>query len=122
MYLAALITIISLALIAEIIARFVLGLGDPPLLMPDDKIEYLAQPSKSYRRFGNRISYNRWSMRCDDFPQRRTDPNELRVLVMGDSVVNGGARIDQSQTCTAIAQRDLTTHLARPVVVGNISC
>lgn len=122
MFVAALVSLVLLVVGLELFARFVLGLGDPPLLMPDERIEYLARPSRSYKRFGNRIAYNRWSMRCDDFPQRKTTPDELRILVMGDSVVNGGARVDQSQVCTALLQRALHQRTRRPVVIANISC
>lgn len=110
-----------LVTIAEIIARFSLGLGSPPLWQEDSEIEYLAQPSKSYVRFGNRISYNSYSMRSDEFPEVKTDPNELRVLVIGDSIVNGGAHVDQDALATSILQRKLHEVLNRPVVVGNIS-
>jgi len=112
---------IFLLVAAELFARFYLGLGDPPLSMADPQIEYLYKPSATYHRFGNTITYNQWSMRSDDFPQKKADPNEFRVMVLGDSIVNGGAHTDQSELATTILQQQLRAALNRPVIVGNIS-
>ena len=49
-------SLFALVGLLEVYARVVLGLGDPPLWMADPEIEYLPQPAKRYRRFGNRIS------------------------------------------------------------------
>jgi len=106
---------------AELVARFVLGLGDPPLVQPDPQIEYLYKPSRSYHRFGNRIWFNSYSMRSDEFSVHKTDPREFRVMVIGDSIINGGAWTDQSQIATELLRQRLHERLDRPVVVGNIS-
>ena len=42
---------------AELGARYVLGLGDPPLSVADSQIEYMFAPSRTYRRFGNMVAY-----------------------------------------------------------------
>jgi lysophospholipase L1-like esterase len=107
--------------VVELVARFYIGLGDPPLLMSDPQLEYLYQPNQTCRRFHNLIHYNAYSMRSDDFALRKRSPEELRVIVVGDSVVNGGAQTDQSELATSILARELTGELARPVVVGNVS-
>jgi hypothetical protein len=96
-------------------------LGDPPLSVADPQIEYLFKPSMSYRRLGNHIHYNAYSMRSEDFPAHRTSPDELRVMVIGDSVINGGALTDDSQLATKLLESSLSRDLNRPVVVGNIS-
>ena len=106
---------------AEMICRHVLGLGDPPLIVRDPEIEYLFAPSRAYHRFGNTISYNAFSMRADEVSPHKTDPNELRVLVIGDSVINGGALTDDSQLATRIVQERLAKDLKRPLWVGNVS-
>ena len=111
--------LVVLLALAEMIARFGLGLGNPPLWQADSEIEYLAQPSKNYKRFGNRISYNSHSMRSDEFPKQKSDPNEFRLLVIGDSIVNGGVKVDQDALATSILQRNLQDIFKRPVVVGN---
>lgn len=118
--LAVLVLFVGLAA-AEIFARAYLGLGDPPLLMSDPEMDYRFRPSATYRRFGNEIAYNAYSMRSDAFPKDKKDPRELRVMVLGDSVVNGGALSDQSRIATALLQARLRAELSRPVVVGNIS-
>jgi hypothetical protein len=89
--------------------------------MADPKIEYLYKPNGTYERFGNTIHFNQWSMRSDDFPKNKSDPKELRVLVVGDSVINGGAQTDQHELATAILQERLSQKLGRKVIVGNIS-
>jgi lysophospholipase L1-like esterase len=90
-------------------------------LIADPEIEYLFKPNQEIRRFGNRIHYNAYSMRSDDFPKLKSDPRELRVIFLGDSVINGGALTDQSAIATEILKKRLTSELGRPVVVGNVS-
>jgi hypothetical protein len=109
------------AIAAELTLRFVFGLGDPPLSMFDPDMEYRFQPSQTVHRFGNLIHYNAYSQRADDFPEHKSDPNEIRVMVIGDSLINGGSQTDQSQTVTAILQRRLSDALHRKVIVGNAS-
>lgn len=106
---------------AELVARFVLGMGDPPLYQTDPQIEYLPVPGRTYRRFGNVVSYNSVSMRSPELPARKSDPSELRVMVLGDSVVNGGSLTDQSDLATSRLPDMLRNKLGRPVVVGNVS-
>ncbi|MFK7788352.1 MAG: SGNH/GDSL hydrolase family protein, partial [Phycisphaeraceae bacterium] len=96
-------------------------LGDPPLSIADPEIEYLFKPSQDVSRFGNRIKYNAYSMRADDFSLEKTNEQELRVLVLGDSVANGGSQTDQSELATQLVQARLSEQLGRPVIVGNIS-
>jgi hypothetical protein len=105
----------------EIFARFYLGLGDPPLSQTHPTIEYLFKPNQRVHRFGNLFQTNRYGMRGDDFLPQKSDPRELRVMVYGDSVVNGGNLTDQSRLATSILQRDLTRNFHRPTVVGNVS-
>lgn len=106
---------------AELIARFVVGLGDPPLYDLDPQIEYLYKPSKVYRRFGHTISINSHSMRSPEFPREKTSADELRVLLIGDSIVTGGARIDQYELATSILPGLLERSTGRRAVVGNIA-
>ena len=124
MLLTGLIVVASLFVLAgllEVYARVVLGLGNPPLWIADPEIEYLPQPAKSYLRFGNRISYNAYSMRSRDFPRNKINPAELRVLVVGDSIINGGAQTDQHALATTLLEHKLAESLNRPVMVANIA-
>jgi len=101
--------------------RFGLGLGDPPLLQNDPTIEYLYQPNQSVRRFGSFMHVNAYSMRSDDFPETKSSSDELRIFMVGDSVINGGVPTDQSAIASTILQRELSQKLGRKVIVGNAS-
>jgi hypothetical protein len=111
----------TFAISGELLCRFAIGLGDPPLYQTTAGNSYVLQPSKTYYRFHNRFSVNRYSMRSDDFPPQKSSADELRVLVIGDSVVYGGVMIDQSEIDTEILKRGLQKQFQRPVVVGNVS-
>lgn len=117
---AAALGLVATVVAAELLTRFALGLGDPPLFQKDDAIEYVIKPG-TYRRFGHVIHINRWSQRSPEIEAKKTDPNELRVLVIGDSVVNGGALLDDSHIATSLLERSLAKQLNRPVRVLNIS-
>ena len=84
--------------------RFALGLGDPPLTVRDPEIDYLFAPGTG-QRFGHTIRYNRYHMRADEPPS--PDVDGPRVLVMGDSVVNGGALTDHGELATTLLQERL---------------
>lgn len=114
------ITLVIVVAAGELVARYGLGLGDPPLTIRDPEIDYLFKPGV-YHRFGNTISYNAYSMRADEIAPTKENPAELRVLVMGDSVINGGVLTDDSELATRLAQQRLTDVLDRPVWVGNVS-
>jgi hypothetical protein len=104
----------------ELLARFAVGLGDPPLFIADDKIEYLNKPG-TYRRFGHPIHINQWSMRSPDFADKKPNSDELRVLVLGDSVVYGGAWMRDEETATSKLATKLEQASGRPVVVANVA-
>ena len=107
-------------LLAEGVARYGLGLGDPPLTLDDPVMEYRFKPG-TYHRFGNRVAYNDVSMRSDPVPKGPAAEGVLRVLCLGDSVLNGGSQTDQDELATAILQRRLTEALGQRVWVGNVS-
>jgi hypothetical protein len=112
-----------LGLIAgELVARFALRLGDPPLYVADPQVEYLMVPSSTYHRFYATSTYNRWSMRATpELEKTKADPNELRILVMGDSIVNGGPQTDDAELVTSLLTRRLPGRTRRPTLVANIS-
>lgn len=105
----------------ELWARYGLGLGHPPLSQPHPTIEYLFKPNQDVYRFGNHFITNRYGMRSADFPPQKSIPAELRIMVYGDSVINGGNLTDQARLATSILQQSLARELHRPVIVGNIS-
>jgi hypothetical protein len=116
-----LIAAIALLASGELLARYYFGLGDPPLSQTHPTIEYYFKPNQNARPFGNVFRTNRYGMRSDDFPPQKRTPAELRILVYGDSVVNGGNLTDHSRLATTYLQTRLANDLRRPVVVGNIS-
>lgn len=120
---AGLLVLIGLAG-AEVVGRVVLRLGDPPLYVADPDVEYMMKPGGRYERFYAVSTYNRWSMRATpEIEKAKTDPREFRVLVMGDSVVNGGPQTDDKQLATVLVKdRVASAASGRPVVVGNVSC
>lgn len=101
-------------------ARFFLGLGTPPLSVSDEEIEYMFKPNQDIQRFGNRQYYNAYGIRSVNFPKEKPQ-GEYRIIVFGDSVLNGGNQTDQSELATTLLQESLTTAWKRPVVVGNVS-
>jgi hypothetical protein len=111
-----------LLFVGVLVARFWFGLDDPILYVADPQIEYRAVPSSQFQRFGNTVRFNQWSMRSDEFAQRKSDPNELRILAIGDSIISGGGWVAQGNTATNLLQAELRQALGRPVIVGNISC
>ena len=115
-----LLALLLLTLVGEGVARWSLGLGDPPLTLADPVVEYRFKPG-SYHRFGNLVQYNAESMRSDPLPPDDPASPWLRVLCLGDSVLNGGSQTDQSELATRRLQDGLSRSLGRRVWVGNVS-
>ena len=95
--------IVMSVVVAELVARYALGLGDPPLTVADSEIDYIFAPNQNCNRFGNRIVYNDASMRCD-FNVLMGGGNLSRIFVIGDSVVNGGVLTDHKDLATTMLQ------------------
>ena len=112
--------IIFLISIGEIFARYYLGLGTPPLSISDPRIEYMFKPNQDVYRFGNHFITNEYGMRSESFSKKKSS-DELRIMVFGDSVVNGGNLTDHAKLATSILKEKLTKILSKNVVVGNIS-
>lgn len=103
----------------EAACRWILGLGAPPLVVSDPACGYRFAASQSVSRFWNRISYDASSCRID---YELTDKAESRtVLVIGDSVVNGGTLTDDRHTATAVLNALLVQRLGETVVYRNLS-
>lgn len=119
-FLIVLVTLVLFLGIGELVARFGLGLGTPPLSKSDPLIEYLYLPNQDVKRFGNRFLTNTYSMRSENFPKKKLGV-EFRVMVFGDSVLNGGNLTDHDNLATTLLAKRLTEAKRIPVVVGNIS-
>lgn len=96
---------LALALAAgEGVARYGLGLGTPPLYQTDPALEYRMAPNQHVWRFGNLIETNERGMRS---PKLAGEHRRI-VLVVGDSVPNGGSQTDQAALATSLLSDDTT--------------
>jgi len=109
--------LVGLIAAGELFARFGLGLGDPPLSEAHPQIEYLFKLDQGARRFGNQVFINAYGMRSPDFAPEKA-PGELRVLVFGDSVLNGGNLSDQAELATSLLAELLGAVRDGPVSVA----
>lgn len=87
--------IVALFVIVELSLRLLFGFGNPLTYIADEKIGYLLAPNQRTRRFGNRIEINEYSMRSNAITKKRA-ADTFRVLVIGDSIANGGWWTDQA--------------------------
>ncbi|MCK4577979.1 MAG: hypothetical protein KAU50_04270 [Candidatus Marinimicrobia bacterium] len=104
------IIIVLLLVIAELIFRFGLGLGNPVLYNSNPIYGYRPIPNQETTRFRNtRLKFNNLGLRADD----DWDANiENKVLFIGNSVTYGGSYI---------ANNELFTHLAVEGITGYMS-
>ncbi|WGV24068.1 SGNH/GDSL hydrolase family protein [Halotia branconii] len=94
-----LILIITALLAIEVTLRLLFGLGNPVLSQADTYTGYRFQPNQNLVRFGKRIQYNEYSQRSESINLKKTK-GTLRILMVGDSVLNGGNPIDQKKIIT----------------------
>jgi lysophospholipase L1-like esterase len=114
-------TILILLAIAELSLRAIAGLGNPLLYCADPEIGYLLAPNQRLRRWCKRIQVNEYSMRSASIAPEKPR-SMLRVLLLGDSVANGGWWTDQDATIAASIQRQLSQKRPEfPVEVLNAS-
>jgi len=108
--------LIVLLVSGELIARHYLGLGEVPIYIKSNTFEYIYSPNQAVKRFGNNIQTNAQSMRSR--PLKKTD--KQRILLIGDSVINGGPHVDQGDLVTTLLEEYACTQ-ADCVRVLNIS-
>jgi len=89
--------LISALIAVELVARFVAGLGNPPLFEASDLYGYRLIPNQDIRRFDNRIFYNAQGLRSEPIAPQPS-AGTIRILCIGDSITYGGSIIDQSET------------------------
>lgn len=110
----------TVLLSTEAIARYHLGLGKPPISITHPEIEYLFKPNQEVTRFGNLFKVNQYSMRSEPLPETKGS-DEQRLMIFGDSVVNGGAPTDHSDLATTLINEHYKSSHSQPTYVGNIS-
>lgn len=117
-------TVFVVLLISEVGLRSRFGFGNPLIYITDAEIGYLLAPNQRTRRFGNRIEINEYSMRGGGISSTRPE-STLRVLLLGDSIANGGWWTDQADILSAMMASQLKATFAengfREVEVLNAS-
>lgn len=111
---------IVIFLSGEMFARYYIGLGSPPLSITHPRIEYLFKPDQELSRFGNHIIINQYGMRTEAFSSKK-EKREHRIMVFGDSVVNGGNQTDHYALATTLLREQLQSKTHKEVIVGNVS-
>ena len=110
-------SVTGVTVITEIGLRTIMGLGKPPLYIADPEIGYLLAPNQEINRQGSLYQTNKYSMRS---PSLRATVNK-RILLLGDSVVNGSWWTDQSKTLSSLLSQQLQNGNQNDVEVLNIS-
>ncbi len=110
------------AIAGEIFLRMRYGLGSPLLYVDHPTIGYTAKPNQDMTRFGNHIVTNIYGMRSKPITPQKTNPDELRILLIGDSIIFGGNLTDHEDLPATILQHRLETLVKRPVVVATAAC
>ncbi len=108
--------VVVIFLAGEIFLRSYFGFCDAVLIREDPDYEYIAQPTQHRVRFGNHILYNKESMRSNE-----VDNTAVKVLIFGDSVVNGGTLTDQDSLATTILSDTLSKYYDKKIQFLNIS-
>ena len=101
-----LVSLVAAIAVLELGLRLLLGFGNPPIYLADEEIGYLLAPNQRSRRFGNLIQINEYSMRSPSvapLPPSGT----LRILLLGDSIANGGWWTPQDKTISAAIGKQL---------------
>ncbi len=103
----------------EVLLRLLFGLGNPVLSQADTYTGYRFQPNQTLLRFGKRIEYNQYSQRSEPINLQKPE-GTLRILMVGDSVLNGGNPIDQKHILTEQLEAKLKAS-GQPTEVLNAS-
>ncbi|MEM8602829.1 MAG: SGNH/GDSL hydrolase family protein [Cyanobacteria bacterium P01_H01_bin.121] len=102
---------IGLLALAEVSLRWLLGFGTPLIYEADPNIGYLPAPDQQIRRLGRRIHINSQSMRSRAIAPAPID-GTWRILMLGDSIINGGWWTDQAATIPALLELSLNQNQA----------
>lgn len=105
-------TVLSL----EVICRY-FGLNTYPLYIKSKDYEYALKPNQNTVIYRNKFITNEYFMRSASISSKDTSV----ILLIGDSVVNGGNLISHENLASTILENELTKVLKRNVRVLNIS-
>ncbi|PAX52808.1 SGNH/GDSL hydrolase family protein [Brunnivagina elsteri] len=94
-------------IVIELVLRSRYGFGSPLIYIGDSEIGYLLAPNQKTRRNGKRIEINEYSMRSSQI-EKIPPSSTLRILLLGDSIANGGWWTDQKETISSLMMESLT--------------
>ena len=112
--------LLGLVILIEVGLRLAFGFGTRPIFIADPEIGYLFAPNQKVKRFGNRIFINEYSHRSDPFKPQR-DENTLRILMLGDSILNGNWWTDQQDILSELIEQQLDIPKFAKIEVLNAS-
>lgn len=112
---------VGLLTLLEWFLRQVWGFGNPLIYIPDRLCGYRLAPNQRVRRFGNYIEINQYSQRNSAIAPL-PPPSTLRVLLLGDSVANGGWWTDQADTISARIAQLLSSEEGKAHTINSTSC
>jgi hypothetical protein len=104
-------------ILSELTLRFIIGLGDLAIYREDKNYEYFHAPNQDVYRFGNHITTNEFGMRSKKVNKKK----KITILEFGDSVLNGGAHVDQEKLATTLQENNLNKTFNNQVQVLNVS-
>lgn len=105
-------------IIGELIGRFY-GLCNHPVFIESDAYEYNYAANQDLKIYGNHFLTNEYSMRSKpvDFENDTTV-----VLLIGDSVINGGSWTDHEDLASSILEKRISDYFNKNIRVLNVSC
>jgi lysophospholipase L1-like esterase len=99
---------VGLLILLEAGLRWRFGFGNPLLYLADEQIGYLIAPNQRTRRNGKLIEINQYSMRSSA-TNKVPLASSLRILIIGDSIANGGWWTDQENTVSSLMMQSLAS-------------
>ncbi len=109
--------LLSIVIVSEIILRFGVDIGDRPLYDEDEWCEYKLQKNQNITRFHNTYQTNEYGMRSHAVSQK----DKRRILLFGDSVLNGGSKVDQEDLMSSVLEKKINNLYESQIGVYNIS-
>ncbi|PPK84222.1 hypothetical protein CLV84_3990 [Neolewinella xylanilytica] len=110
------IALLVVFLVGELVGRY-FGLHDYPTHVSSDTFEYIHSPNQDRTIYGNHFITNEFSMRSEPI----SPEDSLIVLLIGDSVVNGGNLTDHDSLASTLLEKSLSDELGQKVRVLNIA-
>lgn len=109
--------LLSLSVLAELVLRVGVDVGEKPLYEENEYCEYHLQPNQDISRFHNLFRTNSYGMRSPELSATA----KKRILLFGDSVLNGGSKIDQNDLLNTLLEQELEKEWGINIDVCNIS-